>query len=100
RWRLVVGDRNGKDSGDIAVARPAVVDVDGDGGHAGGIGYRREGQGAGGVRGDVIDRRIGNQTRVAGNRSDGECLISVGRAGGDAGQVHGLQSGIFVDGQV
>ena len=98
---IVVGlnvDRKGL--GDDVVARAAVIDGDGDDGRASGIGHRREGQGAIGVGTGIIDRRIRNQIGIAGGRGDGELLIFVGGTGSDAGQIHRLQAGVFVDGQV
>jgi len=70
---------------DDIVARAAIVDGDGDSGNSIAIGHRGKSQFAGGVRIGVTDRRIGNQTRVAGNRSDSQCLIFIGRTGRDAG---------------
>ena len=64
------------------------------------VGHRREGQGTIGVGADILDGRIGNQIGIAGGRGDGERLILVGGAGGDAVQIHRLQAGVFIDRQV
>ena len=59
--------------------------------------HRRERQCPGRVRACVVDRRIRNQPRIAGNGGDRQRLDLVGRPGADAGQIHRLQPGVLVD---
>ena len=60
----------------------------------------REGDRAGGVGAGVADGGGRDQARVAGGGGDGERLDLVGRAGGDAGEVDGLEAGVLVDGDI
>ena len=94
----VDGDREG--AGDDVIAGAAIVDGDGDGGGAVGIGDGGEGDRTGGVGAGVVDRGSRDEARVAGGGGDRQRLDLVGRPGGDAGEVDGLEAGILVDGEI
>src|SRR5262249_17240987 len=91
-WRLVHWiDRDDEGAADCVIGGLTILERAGNGSVTEGEKGRRKAEGGGVIRAGVIDRGIGEQRRVAGNRRYGECLGFVGCARGYASQIDALR---------
>ena len=88
----MTNDRDDEPSDEAIIFGLAIFQCDADDGLTAKIGSWCEGQGAGGIGASIVDRRVGNQIRIAGDGRDGQ-LRACPRA--DARQINRLQIGIF-----